>query len=118
MLDKHDLEQIGELVDRILEKRFEQDLFPLLNESFSAAQNATNERFDAQDKKFGILIEKVVDHDERLERIESTMMTKAEYRHLLGTVEDIATDVKKIKDDRLERHERDILAIKLKLQMA
>ena len=69
----------------------------MINDSFSAAQKATNERFDQQDKKFDVLIENVVDHEERLVRIESTMMTKAEYRHLLGALEDIATDVKIIK---------------------
>lgn len=62
--------------------------------------------------------------------IKETMITKTDYRHMLGLLEAIATDMKTIKEDHtfaiewlkrlqdnFERQDRDIQAIKLKLQM-
>jgi len=110
-------EKVPALVKAVLQKTLEEDLLPLINDSFSAMQKSMNERFDQSDHRIDLLVDKVVDHEERLVRIESTMMTKADYRHLLGVVEDIATDVKTVKED-YGLHDKDIRAIKLKLQMA
>lgn len=63
--------------------------------------------------------------------VKETMITKTEYRHMLGLLEGIASDIKTIKEDHtfaiewlkriqdhVDRQERDIQAIKLKLQIA
>lgn len=63
--------------------------------------------------------------------IKETMATKIDFRHMLGLLEGIATDMKTRKEkysfsiewlkrlqDQYDRQERDIQAIKLKLQMA
>ncbi len=63
--------------------------------------------------------------------IKETMMTKTDFRHLVGLIEGIATDMKTIKEDHtfaiewlkrlqdnFERQDREIQAIKLKIQMA
>jgi len=89
------------------------------------------QKVEEHDKKFDRLIDIVVDNGERLNRIEEVMVTKTDFRHLVGLIENLATDVKTIKEDHtfaiewlkrlqdhVERQERDIQTIKLKLQIA
>lgn len=83
------------------------------------------------EEKLDLLISKTVEHGERLERIEAKMATKDDFRHMLGLLEGIATDIKTIKDDHIfaiewlkriqahiEKQDLEIQAIKLKLQMS
>ncbi|GEM_PF-5975784 len=63
--------------------------------------------------------------------IKETMVNQENYRHMLGLLEGIATNVKTIKDDQpfaiewlkriqthIERQDQEIQAIKVKLQMS
>ncbi|MBI2644835.1 hypothetical protein HYW94_01500 [Candidatus Uhrbacteria bacterium] len=87
-------------------------------------------RLDDHDKKLDSLIGTAVDHGERLSRIEETMVTKTDYRHMLGILEEIATRMKRIEEDhafaiewlkriqlQVDKQEQEIQFIKMKLNL-
>ena len=78
-----------------------------------------------------LVIKKLLEHDDRLQRIEEHMATKDDIRHLTDILEGIATMCKKIQEDHVfaiewlkrlqtqfDRQEEDIRQIKMRLQMA
>ncbi len=80
------------------------------------------------------IIEKLLEHDERLERMESRLdntATRDEIREIRSILEVIAVDVKKIREDhvfalewmkrlqdKVDQQEEEIRRIKLQLKMA
>lgn len=77
------------------------------------------------------IITKLLEHDERLERIEENMFTKEDSRKMMELLEGIATVCKNIQEDhvfaiewikrlqtKIDQQENEIHAIKARLQMA
>lgn len=74
------------------------------------------------------IIQKLIEHDEKLNNITDKMMLKEDSRKIMETLEDIATRVKRIDEDRvfsyqwikriedrMEIHEKDLQKIKAQL---
>jgi len=77
------------------------------------------------------IIQTLLDHEERLERIEQNMLTKDEGRKMLDLLEGLTTTCTKIHEDHLfavewlqrtqsqvDRHEQDINKIKVQFKVA
>ena len=75
-------------------------------------------RFDGIDKRLDLLTKKVLEHDDRLERIEENMATKADIREITNTLDKlVGLALKKDQEltfmgERVKRAENDILQIK------
>ncbi len=78
-----------------------------------------------------LVIKKLLEHDERFDRIENTMATKDEFRELKVLVEEVVTITKGIQKEQVaqaswlgrlqkndERQDKDIASIKTNLKMA
>lgn len=88
-------------------------------------------RFDAVDARFERIETKLLEHDDRLERIEQTMATKNDVREIIGMLEPVVALAKRLEDERtvqahrtkrLEdndaRQDEDIRLIKQELKLA
>lgn len=76
------------------------------------------------DKQIELIAEKIVKHEIDIEEIKKKMVTKDDHHEVMNALDDIATMVKKIKEDNtfvvewLKRHDKELENIKLRLQAA
>lgn len=77
------------------------------------------------------VIQKLVEHDDRLERIENAMMTKADGQKIMQTLDEVVIIVKKIREDhvfalewlkrlqdKVDSQDEEIRKIKMQLKIA
>jgi hypothetical protein len=90
-----------------------------------------NARFEHVDKRFDTVVEKLLNHDQRLFWIEDNMATKDDIKGLIGIIDHWGKSIQDIKvdhtfsaqwltrmQDQLGWHEQDIRKMKLMLNLA